>query len=256
MLGSAYSNLGRIEEARTILDEAVRLAPNHADSLVALGVVYAREGRNEEAVEILEKAVAAAPNNPWAQRNLGACLLALEQIDRATSCLLQATELNPKDQQAFFGLAEAYRSAGKLHEADAAFRQVVAIDEFSQFAQLAKQQLSSLAYAGFVMQGGGAGRPDAVMRCLSALECFDGLAPAAIQRIVFEITMLGTKGWNVNDPTPRYELRSLPGKFSGLQLVSLAYVGLKLTAPEQNYGFDLAEEYARAKELFEKKRGK
>ena len=60
--------------------------------------------------------------------------------------------------------------------------------------------------------------------------------------------------WPIPDSTPRYELRSLPGKFSGLQLVSLAYVGLKLTAPEQNYGFDLAEEYAQAKELFEQKR--
>ena len=155
-LGVAYSNLGRLEEARTILDEAVRIAPNHADSLVALGVVYAKEGRNEEAVEVLERAVAAAPNNPWAQRNLGACLLALEQLDRATSCLLRATQLNPKDQQAFFGVAEAYRAAGNLHEADAAYRQVVAIDEFSQFAQLAKGQLSSLAHASFVMRGGGA----------------------------------------------------------------------------------------------------
>ena len=255
-LGLAYSNLGRIEEARTILDEAVRLAPSHADSLVALGVVYAKAGRNEEAVELLERAVAADPSNPWAQRNLGACLLALDEGDRATSCLLRATELNPKDQQAFFGLAEAYRAAGKLHEADAAYRQVVAIDEFSQFAQLAKQQLSSLAHVGFVMRGGGAGRPDAVMACLSALEHFDGLPPEAIQRIIFEIATFGTKGWNVNDPTPRYELRSMPGKFSGLQLVSLMYVGLKLTAPEQNYGFDLAAEYKTAKELFEKKRGK
>src|SRR5208337_3479217 len=115
--------------------------------------------------------------------------------------------------------------------------------------------LSSLAHASFVMRGGGTGRPDAVMCCLSALEHFEGLAPAAIQRIVFEITMLGTKGLNINDRTPRYELRSLPGKFSDLQLVGLAYVGLKLTAPEQNYGFDLAEEYARARELFEKKLG-
>jgi len=255
-LGLAYSNLERLAEAKTILEEIVLLAPNHADSLVALGVVYSKEGQNEEAVEVLEKAVAADPKNPWALRNLGACLVLGEQVDRATSCFLQAIQLNPKDQQAFFGLAEAYRTAGKLHEADAAYHQVVTLDEFSQFAQLAKRQLSSLAHADFVMRGGGTGRPDAVMCCLSALEHFEGLVPTEIQRIVFEVTMLGTKGLNINDPAPRYELRSLPGKFSGLQLVSMAYVGLKLTAPEQNYGFDLAEEYARAKELFEKKRGK
>ena len=106
------------------------------------------------------------------------------------------------------------------------------------------------------MRGGATGRPDAVMYCLSALEHFEDLAPAEVQRIIFEIRMLGTKGFDINDRTPQYELRSLPGKFSGLQLVGLAYVGLKLTAPEQNYGFDLAEEYAQAKELFEQNRGK
>lgn len=255
-LGLAYSNLGRIGEARVILDEAVRIAPNHADSLVALGVLYAQEGHNEDAVQILAEAVAADPSNPWALRNLGACLLALEEVERATSCLLRATELNPKDQQAFLGLAEAYRAAGKLPEADAAYRQVVALDEFSPFAQVAKKQLSSLAHVGFVRRGGGTGRPDAVMACLSALEHFDGLSQEAIQRITFEISMLGTKGWNVNDPTPQYELRSMPGNFSGLQLASFLYVGMKLIAPDQNHGFDLAAEYATAKELFEKKRGK
>jgi hypothetical protein len=94
------------------------------------------------------------------------------------------------------------------------------------------------------------------MACLSALEHFDGLPPEAIQRIIFEIATLGTKGWNVNDPTPRYELRSMPGKLSGLQLASLLYVGMKLTTPERNCGFDLAAEYETAKQLFEKKRGK
>ena len=69
-LGLAYSNLARIAEAKTILEETVRLAPNHADSMVALGVIYAKEGRKEEAVEVLERAVAAAPKNPWALRNL------------------------------------------------------------------------------------------------------------------------------------------------------------------------------------------
>ena len=60
-LGLAYSNLGRPEEARAILNEAVRLSPGHVNARVALGVTYAKEGRNEEAVKILEEAVAAEP---------------------------------------------------------------------------------------------------------------------------------------------------------------------------------------------------
>ncbi len=254
-LGLAYSNLGRPEEARAILNEAVRLKPGHVNSRVALGVTYAKEGRNEEAVKMLEEAVAAEPSNPWAQRNLGGCLLALKEVDRAISCLLRATELNPKDQQAFFGLGEAYRVAGKLGDADDAYRQVVAIDEFNDLARQAKEQLSYLARVGFLKRGGTRGRPDAVMYCLSALEHFADLPDEEVQKIVFEVGMLGTKGFEINDPEQQYELRSMPGKFSGMQMVCIMYVGFKRIAPEHAASFDLTNEYALALKMFEERRG-
>ena len=253
-LGLAYSNLGRLEEARAILSEAVRLNPGHVNSRVALGVTYAKEGRNQEAVKILEEAVSAEPDNPWAQRNLGGCLLALKEVDRAISCLLRATQLNPKDQQAFFGLGEAYRVAGKLEDADTAYRQVVAIDEFNDLAKRAKQQLSSLARVGFLMRGGATGRPDAVMYCLSALEHFADLPDEEVQKITFEVGMLGTKGFEINDPAQQYQLRSMPGKFSGMQMVCIMYVGFKRIAPECAASFDLSNEYAVALEMFKKRR--
>jgi tetratricopeptide (TPR) repeat protein len=253
-LGLAYSNLGRLEEAKPILSESVRLNPGHVNSRVALGVVYGKEGRNQEAVDILEEVVSADPNNPWALRNLGACLLALKQVDRAISCLLRATQLNPQDQQAFFGLAEAYRAADNLKDADAAYRQVIVIDEFSSLAQQAKQQLSSLAHVGYLMRGGATGRPDAVMYCLSALKHFADLPEEEVQKIVFEIGMLGVKGFEINNTTQQYQLQSMPGKFSGLEMVCIMYVGFKQVAPEHAAFFDLSN--AEAREMFEKQRGK
>jgi hypothetical protein len=62
-------------------------------------------------IAVLEAAVAIYPNNSYGQRNLGACLLAMKELERGTACLMRAAELNPKDQQAFLGLAEAYRMA-------------------------------------------------------------------------------------------------------------------------------------------------
>jgi tetratricopeptide (TPR) repeat protein len=253
-LGLAYSNLGRLEEARAILSESVRLNPGHVNSRVALGVTYAKEGRNQEAVEILEEAVSADPNNPWAQRNLGGCLLALRDVDRAIFCLRRATELNAEDQQAFFGLGEAYRVAGNLEDADTAYRQVVAIDEFNSLAQRAKQELTSLAHVGFLLRGGGKGRPDAVMYCLSALQYFADLTDEEVQKIAFEVSMLGTKGFEINDPAQKYQLQSMPGKFSGMQMVCIMYVGFKRIAPECADSFELANEYAVALELFKKRR--
>jgi len=254
-LGLAYSDLGRLEQARAVLSEAVRLHPNHVNARVALGVAYAKEERHEEAVAVLEEAVVADSDNSWAQRNLGGCLLALDQVDRGTACLLRATQLNPKDQQAFLGLAEAYRMAGNLEQADAAYQQAIAIDEYSPHTEQAKKRLSSLANEIFRRRGGLI-RPDAVMYCLGALEHFAKLSPAEIQRITFEIAMLGTKGFEVNNSEQQYELRSMPGKFSGLHLLCIMYVGSKLVAPESTPSFNVATEYAEAKAMFEQRQKK
>jgi tetratricopeptide (TPR) repeat protein len=238
-----------------VLSEAVRLHPDHVNARVALGVAYAKEDRHKEAVAILEKAVAVDPSNSWAQRNLGGCLLALDEVDRGTACLLRATELNPKDQQAFLGLAEAHRMAGNLEQADAAYQQAIAIDEFSPHAKQAKDRISSLSHEVFRRRGGLI-RPDAVMYCLGAMEYFAKLSLAEVQRITFEIAMLGTKGFEVNNSEQKYELRSMPGRFSGLHLVSIMYVGSKLIAPESTPSFDLATEYTEAKEMFERRQRK
>ena len=254
-LGLAYSDLGRLEDARAVLSEAVRLHPDHVNARVALGVTYAKEDRHEDAVAILEEAVATDPSNPWAQRNLGASLLALREVERGTACLLRATELNPKDQQAFLGLAEAYRMAGNLEQADTLYQQVIAIDEYSPHAEQAKDRLSSLSHEIFRRRGGLI-RPDAVMYCLGAMEHFAKLSPVEIQRISFEIAMLGTKGFEVNNPDQKYELRSMPGKFSGLHLLCIMYVGSKLIAPQSTPSFDLATEHDEAKAMFERRQRK
>jgi hypothetical protein len=64
-----------------------------------------------------------------------------------------------------------------------------------------------------------------------------------------EITTKGRSGLDTNDPTPKYQLKSLPGDFSGLSLVCCMYVAFQSIAPETDIGFDLAKEYAAAKSM-------
>jgi hypothetical protein len=61
---------------------------------------------------------------------------------------------------------------------------------------------------------------------------------------------LGSKGLDPNESTPRCQLRSLPGQFSGLQRVSYLYVALKKIAPDQDIGFDLSAKYEAALALY------
>ncbi len=81
---------------------------------------------------------------------------------------------------------------------------------------------------------------------------FEAMSVAQVQKIGFEIAMLGTRGIDVNNPESRYSLKSLPGEFSGLHLLSIQYVAFKKIAPAQDIGFDLSVEYQAALRLFEK----
>ena len=47
----------------------------------------------------------------------------------------------------------------------------------------------------------------------------------------------------------------MPGKFSGMQMVCIMYVGFKRIAPEYASSFDLTNEYALALKMLEERRG-
>lgn len=116
-----------------------------------------------------------------------------------------------------------------------------------ELVELAKDSLRSIA-VGAVKEKGF--RADAMFYCLSALEKFEKMRKEDIQKISFEIGIKGTEGIDINDPSKRYILKSMPGDFSGLQLISYMYVGFKIIAPEQNIGIDLSREYNAAKQMF------
>lgn len=254
-LGMALSDVGRLAEAEEHLQHLIELAPDHVNARVALGVVLQRQGQTARAIEVLQAAIERAPDNLWAQKNLGVCLLSAGQIQEAEACLRKATQMHSEDQQSWYGLAQALERLGKTGEAGAAYRRAIDIDEYSQIAELARQARSAMAQSAFRERLPGVERPDAVMYCLGALERFENLPLAEVQRIAFEIAMLGRNGLDVNDSEQKYELKSLPGSFSGLHLVCIMYVGFKLFAPEQDIGFDLSKEYAAARTLHDETTG-
>ncbi len=90
---------------------------------------------------------------------------------------------------------------------------------------------------------------DAVMYCLSALQRFSEMDATEVRGVAFEIAVLGRNGLDTNDSTPKYELRSLPGRYTGLQLVSMMFVGFKQIDPSADLGFDLSREYEAAQQL-------
>jgi len=177
----------------------------------------------------------------------------LKRFPEAVKHLRIATELSSQDQQAWYGYGQALEAMNNVEEADPAYVRTIEIDEYSKIAELARTARSSIAKRTFRENAAGVIRMDAVMYCLGALEKFDSMSTDQVQKIGFEIAIVGTRGIDVNNPNSRYTLKSLPGQFSGLHLLSLQYVAFKKIAPDQNIGFDLSAEYSMALSLFSKK---
>ncbi len=252
-LGMAESDLGKLDDAIAHLKTLVEKDPRHSHGWVALGVAQARAGQIDDAIATLNEAVRIVPNDPYARRNLGGLLGKKGLLADAVTHLREAVRLLPTDQQALYGLAHTLLTLGgddQVGEADGLFQRAAAIDPESDVAEVCRKERGQIAQSTFRANAGGHLRMDAVMYCLGAMETFAKLSREDVRKISFEIAMLGTKGLDVNDPAQKYQLRSLPGRFSGLHLVSIEYVGFKLVDPSVDLGFDLSQEYRQAQLLF------
>jgi Flp pilus assembly protein TadD len=247
VLGMALSDLRQLEPAEQHLRHVLELDPEQVTARVGLSVVLHRRGDSAAAIEELQEAVKVQPQHAWAQRNLAAMLCQAEDFVAAEPHYRKAIELNPGDQQAKLEFGQCLLRLGHKAEADAVFLDAINADSTTSVAEAARQHRTTLAQESFRAGTPAGVQPDAVMYCLAAIQRFEKMRRADIQEIGFEIAVLGQRGLDTNDSTTKYQLKSMPGKFSGLQLVCTMFVAFKTLTPDQGIGFDLDREYEAAK---------
>jgi tetratricopeptide (TPR) repeat protein len=251
-LGICYSEQGQLEASIEALERCLEVAPDHINAYAALGFSYARAGQLSKAVEVLEAAREQAPQNFYMLKNLGSLYGQLGRLDEAVACLEVANEVNPNVPEVLYGLAYAYERQGSIDTADLIYEKLINMGESEPIVELAEEGRTRIGMESLKAQGV---RLDAVMYCLGALQKFSGMSSAEIQRITFEIAMLGRSGLDINTPKAKYTLESLPGDFTGLQLLCYMYVGFQLIDPSVDIGADLHEEYETALKIFEARTG-
>lgn len=249
-LGMMLSDAGRLDEAIECLEDLVHLREAGANGLVALGVAQKRKGLTDEALESLKKAASLEPDNGYALRNLAA-VLAEQSPQEALPFFVKATDLLPGDPNSHLGLSQCLLALGKDELADAALKKTIEIDPYGPLAERARSLRTKLSEKFMREDSGPSTHGKAVDACLQALRIFGAGDAAKTKTIAFEVAMLGRSGLDINDPEQKYELKSLPGRFSGLQLVALMYTGFKQIAPGLDAGIDLSKEYEQATKLFQ-----
>lgn len=251
-LGIAYSELRQFDEAIIRLKRAVQLDPAHAHAWTGIGVAYQRMGKRELALEPMQRAVEADPSDGYARRNLGAMLMGAGKQVEALEHFRAARRAIPHDPQTLFGLASALEAVGgddNEDEADELYQVLIQKFPGAQVAEMAREARTKLAHKNMRAKAGGGLRPDVVMYIAGALETFAKVGADKSRQITLEVTLKGQDGLDINDPAQKYTLTTLPGKFSGMHLVSIMYAGLKALDPNMDAGIDLSAEYEAAKAM-------
>ena len=114
-----------IGEARTLLDQAIRIDRDSIHVLNCLGVLHTSIGDTATASQVFGQAVEKHPDNATAFANLGKALKKQGWPSLALSRIQRARELEPSNIETMIIEAGVLTSLGRLEEADSSFRQAI-----------------------------------------------------------------------------------------------------------------------------------
>ncbi|MEJ2370618.1 MAG: tetratricopeptide repeat protein [Gemmatimonadales bacterium] len=129
LLGLAYRQLGRTEDAITALERSLRVEPDHPERLHALAQAYETAGRDPATVAPLyERALELQPALAWIRADYASFLQAQGRREEAEEAYRAALAERPSLDIAAFNLGTLLTEEGSLAEAAEAFRQAVLLD--------------------------------------------------------------------------------------------------------------------------------
>jgi serine/threonine protein kinase len=148
LLGQMYGfqSANFVENAGAVLkrgevaaQNALRINPQSAEGLIALGTIYGEEGREQEAIRTLKQAAALAPNSGAVWQGLGYSSYYAGLNEGAEQAYRRVVELNPMPLQPHWMHARMLLYSGKGAEAEKEMRPVVAAnpDQFKALAYFA-----------------------------------------------------------------------------------------------------------------------
>jgi tetratricopeptide (TPR) repeat protein len=127
-LGQALARQGDLEAAGRELAEALRLRPDDADILDALGLVLMAQGQGLEAATRFRQALRIMPDDPTAHDALGQLRFAEGDVAEAIGHFEALVKARPEDADARNNLGSALAAGGRLAEAAAQFERALALD--------------------------------------------------------------------------------------------------------------------------------
>jgi tetratricopeptide (TPR) repeat protein len=129
-LGATYERMGDYTQAERYFDKSLQLAPDSAETQNYLGYMWAEhDTKLEQARELIEKAVKAEPKNAAYLDSLGWVLYKLRQPKQALDYILKAVELTEEpDATLFDHLGDIYAALNQTDKAREAWTKSLAVE--------------------------------------------------------------------------------------------------------------------------------
>ena len=125
VLGVAYFQSGRVDDALTQLNEAIRLKPDESTAHFNLSLIAMVQGHLDDAVQHLLHAIAGRPDYAEAHNNLGIVLMRQGTLDPAVLEFREVLRIHPENSNAHYNLGRALLAAGQVPEAVGHLRQAI-----------------------------------------------------------------------------------------------------------------------------------
>ena len=126
-LGNARKAQGKLPEAITAYQAALKLNPDFAEAHSNLGIALEKQGALDDAVAAFEKARALKPNLAETHYNLGNARRAQGKLPEAITAYQAALKLNPDFAEAHNNLGWVFKEQHKLIEAIACYKHALAL---------------------------------------------------------------------------------------------------------------------------------
>ncbi|UCC28897.1 MAG: tetratricopeptide repeat protein [Phycisphaerales bacterium] len=126
--GTALLGEGKLKQAMTALQDAVRISPRSSSVHNGLGFALVANGRLEEAIESFREAVRLKPTFARAHLNLGNALSDTGRLDEAIEQFRIAVAIRSSYTSARLNLGNALFRQGKVDEAIEQYRTIIRID--------------------------------------------------------------------------------------------------------------------------------
>lgn len=124
-LGTAYKDLGRLEEAIACYRRALELKPDFAQAYNNLGLALALQGKGHDAANAWRRAIELDPGFLEARANLARCFAEQGQLQAAEETWRSLLQLKPDNAGAHEGLALTLRQRGQLDGAILSWRRAL-----------------------------------------------------------------------------------------------------------------------------------